>query len=1508
MKQTKLIQVGSRRVSNWTLGIILVGLISCPRMAGTVTVEGTFVDRPGPNETIVYKYTASLASIVNNVGNLAGSTSTIPRSSQVGWRDPGGAALEGDGRYSNPLLNNGDFNLEIAYSVAPNHPATLLAATVHFTNGVADRASVGGGTNGNRSNTGVGATLKLSGIDQGRLATAGDPVQLATGAATAKRTLFKFTGARDWEFGLTYNSALAAAQDVAGAVGFGWSHRFEARVVVTGTNRVVRFNRTQACTFVPKEGSAGLFLSTDDASRYDVLVAQADGGWLLTRRDQSSWRFDSDGNLVEDRDPHGRILALRYDGSGRVILIEDPISHTRLGFDYVFGTPRISSITDFAGGVVSFGYDSNSLLTTVVNQGGKHVSINYGEHRELLSVTDDAGVVLVSNTYDADGRVISQDDAVADNEVLRFSYVEQALPGCNVYAPSDTEKLVPLPLSLPGSYHIDRFTRVDGKTIEYTYDGQERLVAATVDGQVTTLSYDAQGRAVSVTDSAGQSTLLSPRIFVTATDRTGQSTLNEFDPDFNLLSATNPLAQKTQYTYDAQNNLTSITDALQRVTRFEYDESGNVTRMIDPVGHATLHSYDARNNLLTTTAPDGGVTSRKFDASNNLISLQDALGRMTSWTYDSNSLPLTKTSPRGGVTRYEYSGGQLSRLTDAANVATKFDYDPNGRLLHREDAFGNRTSYAYDAIGSVISITNALREATAFEHDGRNRLVGVSDPTGAKTSFAYDPNGNLESVIDALGGLTTFTYDGEGRRISETDSSEHTILYGYDNAGRLSSLMDATGNITRIEPDSEGQITAVSDTHGTRVGLEYDGRGLLTRVIDPLGLKTTFEYDSAGRQVTQIDALGRRTTLARDLLGNLVRAEDPSGFVCRQTFDEDGERISFADPRGDATALTFDGAGRTVSLTSSEGRILKATYDSRGLLDSVIEPSGRVTALKYDDAQRFAGRVDAMGEITIGRDQAGRVISLSENGNTLSRTYDALGQLKTSTDAEGNAIGYDYDEKGKISRLTYPDGRSVIYGHDAAGRLTTVTDWNGRTTAYSYDYHGRIVGMARPNGTKQVRAYDDAGRLVRMQEVGPDGLATIVSSEFEYDAAGQLTKESTEPAAEPMISDSVQTFDRDNRVVTHNGSSVQFDANGNLLSVNGGFSPQSYVYDARNQLTSAGGISYRYDIAGRRIGMVDSSGLTRFVVNPGEVLDQVLVRTKSDGTRTYYVYGLGILSEETGTSVRYYHCDRRGDTVALTDANGAVTDRMSYGPFGELMGRTGTTDTPFLFSGRWGVQTDGNGLTYHRSRYYHSALRRFLSEDSVLGSVVVPATLNRFAYTRGNPIGFIDPTGYYDADVHHDLTFNLAVRVGFSRCEAEKIAAADQGVDDDETTSPFASVDARRNFHFTTPERRECMLQAANDANDLLLFGQYLHAEQDSYSHQHGQMDRDGDPYGARFGHLFSGHAPDKTAERPELAVKMAETTDRQLRKFYERTHPGKPCDDWENIRPAVEEWVRIPR
>ena len=149
---------------------------------------------------------------------------------------------------------------------------------------------------------------------------------------------------------------------------------------------------------------------------------------------------------------------------------------------------------------------------------------------------------------------------------------------------------------------------------------------------------------------------------------------------------------------------------------------------------------------------------------------------------------------------------------------------------------------------------------------------------------------------------------------------------------------------------------------------------------------------------------------------------------------------------------------------------------------------------------------------------------------------------------------------------------------------------------------------------------------------------------------------------------------------------------------------------------------------------------TTYAYNTNGKLSQLLVKT-TDGIVTKYVYGLGLIGEETSGSFKTYHFDYRGSTAAITDINGNVTDTFEYDTYGNLVSRTGTSAVIFLYNGRDGVVTDSNGLIYMRARYYSPELKRFINADIIAGEISNAVTLNRYAYANGNPVSNIDPFG-----------------------------------------------------------------------------------------------------------------------------------------------------------------------
>lgn len=343
----------------------------------------------------------------------------------------------------------------------------------------------------------------------------------------------------------------------------------------------------------------------------------------------------------------------------------------------------------------------------------------------------------------------------------------------------------------------------------------------------------------------------------------------------------------------------------------------------------------------------------------------------------------------------------------------------------------------------------------------------------------------------------------------------------------------------------------------------------------------------------------------------------------------------------------------------------------------------------------------------------------------------------------GNVIQYAYDANGNLITLTYPGGRQVHYNYDAADRLVEVTDWAGRVTAYEYDPNGRLVRTAYPNGASATYDYNEAGRLIQMKDEDDSG--NIISKyNYTYDPSGNIIEEINYNENVPFtMNGAVLTYAADNRLATYNGQTVVYDADGNMTCGPLAGDMSNFTYDARGRLIGAGNTTYTHDAGNNRTGVREGIQQTGYLVNPNASLSQVLVQASNQSGQMYYVYGLGLIGQESpGGVYRTYHFDLRGSTVALTNEAGQVTDRFQYAPYGEMVYRSGNTATPFLFSGRYGVMTDESDLYYMRARYYNPVAKRFLSPDPLTGQVSNPQSQNLYTYCEGKPVNYVDPMGH----------------------------------------------------------------------------------------------------------------------------------------------------------------------
>ena len=242
--------------------------------------------------------------------------------------------------------------------------------------------------------------------------------------------------------------------------------------------------------------------------------------------------------------------------------------------------------------------------------------------------------------------------------------------------------------------------------------------------------------------------------------------------------------------------------------------------------------------------------------------------------------------------------------------------------------------------------------------------------------------------------------------------------------------------------------------------------------------------------------------------------------------------------------------------------------------------------------------------------------------------------------------------------------------------------------------------------------YDSLSRLLTANY---DGGA--VEYTYGYDLAGNLVNNNG----------TTRTYNAANQMVNDGTNTLTYDANGNLT--NDGVN--AYTWDRANRmLTAPGSTSYVYDGSGNRIQQTVSSVITDYLLDTQPGLAVVL--RQDDGTNVdHFVHtGRGIHAAYDGTNWEYAIQDGLRSVRGWADSNADVNNPVSFDPYGE----PDTSVDGFAFTGE---MRDGNGLQYHRARYYKPGAGVWMAQDFL-------ETANRYGYVRGNPSSRVDPTGLFD--------------------------------------------------------------------------------------------------------------------------------------------------------------------
>jgi RHS repeat-associated protein len=1112
-----------------------------------------------------------------------------------------------------------------------------------------------------------------------------DPVNTYTGAFTYTRTDISTAGRGPTPaFTRSYNSADTRI----GPLGPGWTHTYNVRLVnPDGTDAVALVGPTGATDIYQPAGGGDY---TPPVGTYTTLRKHPDGTYTATHKDLSTWTFNAAGRLNGLTDRFGNLSVVRYDDAYRVASVSDPAGRGDLTFGYD-GAGRLTRVTDWLAParVLTFGYDASGRLASVTDRMGATTTYTYdGPTHRLVSIKDALGRVAVTNTYDAEDRVLTQKDArgLTSGQLTEFAYLDLGSGA------QRTTVIYPRTSVEPAW----RFVQED------TYDGKGQLTARqskpvsdSTEWATQQFDYDALSNRISTTDARGNETLFCydvgysgaalatrgnlTRIIEPASSAgtTRAVTLMKYDASDNLVQVIRPKGVNSGPSTTCASDLTPVN--LLFATNFQYD-AATTTKLLAKIERFT----DPELGLRTATTRFEYNDAANPGALTGVITPRGNTGPSPNYTYATTSTYYTSGSqagllrstmdPAGTQSTFSYdSMGRLLTIVgtaaEAGNPAPVWEttYDAEDRVRFETDPAPSvaaplpRTETRYDAVGNVTAVIDANNKRVDYAYDERDALRGATQTvaTGQQivTAYEYDDLGNLTRTTRGKGRPTIeravdYRFDGLGRLRSETQYPAWPATTGalvtrnaYDLDSNVASVVDALGRTTRFTNDAVNRLTAITYSDGTTPSVAYT-------------------YDSHGNRLSMTDVTGR-TQYSYDQLDRLLSVASPSpngAQVVAYRYDLDGDRRKLIYPDGTAVTYRIDAAGRTDQLTDWQNRVTGYVYKPDGSIGSILNLNGTRTDYTYDAASRLRQVWNRAGANSISqhryqRDAVGNVLSLNEalpqNGSPR-----PLAKLQASTTT------YTYDGLYELTRERN-ENWDQAYAYDGVGNRTRITVGN-KTTDYAYD---------------------------RADRIRQDGKVT-----FDVDAVGNVLRRGKETFQ----------YDQANRLIssrTQGPTSYIYNGDGLRVRTNAGPGPvQTHVYDVAGPLP-----------------VLLHDGRRKYVWGPAGA-------------------GLGLAYTVDGNGpAEVYHPDGLGSVRAITHLNGNVSVSYRTDAFGVPMQNQGTHNQPFQFGGE--ERDKESGLIYLRARYYDPTTGRFMSSDPVRGGAAMPLTLNPFAYSRNDPVNRTDPGG-----------------------------------------------------------------------------------------------------------------------------------------------------------------------
>ncbi len=537
------------------------------------------------------------------------------------------------------------------------------------------------------------------------------------------------------------------------------------------------------------------------------------------------------------------------------------------------------------------------------------------------------------------------------------------------------------------------------------------------------------------------------------------------------------------------------------------------------------------------------------------------------------------------------------------------------------------------------------------------------------------------------------------------------------------------------------------------------------------------------------DRNGKTTTYVYDAINRVTEIHRPNGISTYNTYNARDQIVRLKN--------TCDECGWVVSqydYTYDDNGYIAAEKAVESLYDYAWDDkhNGHHEDGRHDDKMphgtKHNGKHDKDSEYRFQLVETDREFTYDENGRLLSSKEQEENSGLTTYDYTYDKVGNRLSYVKRTQTTKHPNktdvAESAFYQYNDSNQLVSAKLFDGKkntTVDYTYDENGNLISEIGEYGVEQVETYYDYTVENRLQAVyDADRLLMAAAYDGDGNRVFQLNYNLHTDEDWKDNSGNGNGNNKDNIGSGNNGSGNSSSGNNgnsgngnsgnNSNNGNGNGNSGNKKENSKSEGTDDAGYGNATNAEEHNsqnqsgilfpaaeeisrtekdlIAMIKTTGkekdyeLIEYILNVNTQYTQVLMELNENGAMdAVYTYGVSRLTEDrfTGES-NFYLYDPAGNVAGITDQNGYLWQSYRYDAFGNATFGSPQYDNEYTFNAE--SYNPNIRSQYLRARYYDMVKGNFLTEDSYLGDIRNPLTLNRYSYCIGNPLFYSDPSGH----------------------------------------------------------------------------------------------------------------------------------------------------------------------